>query len=168
MNMPIRAQASGTHNEKGRYRPSPPLPMPPYQLYTPPTANRAPLPIHSPKSPGGPSHPPGPAHGFTSYFPSMEGDNVGLGGPTASELMHMLLPAPYLSAHMTVLKGRSPIREAVERVSRARKALDAYQRSFAVARSDNLSTCGKASKASMNLDGQSRFRIWPVLRSDPQ
>ena len=77
---------------------------------------------YSPKSPGGPSHPLGPAHGFTSYFPSMEGDNVGLGGPTASELMHMLLPAPYLSAHMTVLKGRSPIREAVERVSRARKA----------------------------------------------
>jgi hypothetical protein len=77
---------------------------------------------YSPKSPGGPSsHPLGSAHGFTSYFPSMEGDNVGLGGPTASELMHMLLPAPYLSAHMTVLKGRSPIREAVERVSRARK-----------------------------------------------
>ena len=76
---------------------------------------------YSPKSPGTPSHPPGPACGFTSYFPSMEGDNVGLGGPTASELMHMLLPAPYLSAHMTVLKGRSPIREAVERVSRARK-----------------------------------------------
>lgn len=77
---------------------------------------------HSPKSPGGPSHPLGPVCGFTSCFPSMEGDNVGLGGPTASELMHMLLPAPYLSAHMTVLKGRSPIREAVERVSRARKA----------------------------------------------
>ena len=76
---------------------------------------------YSPKSPGAPSHPPGPACGFTSYFPSTEGDNVGLGGPTASELMHMLLPAPYLSAHMTVLKGRSPIREAVERVSRARK-----------------------------------------------
>jgi len=78
--------------------------------------------IHSPRSPGGPSHSPIPAYGFTSYFPSMEGDNVGLGGPTASELMHMLLPAPYLSAHMTVLKGRGPIREAVERVSRARKA----------------------------------------------
>ena len=77
---------------------------------------------HSPKSPGGPSHPLGPVYGFTSYLPSMEGDNVGLGGPTASELMHMLLPAPYLSAHMTVLKGRGPIREAVERVSRARKA----------------------------------------------
>jgi hypothetical protein len=77
---------------------------------------------HSPKSPGGPFQPLGPAHGFTSYFPSMERDNVGLGGPTASELMHMLLPAPYLSAHMTVLKGRSPIRESVERVSRARKA----------------------------------------------
>lgn len=77
---------------------------------------------YSPKSPAGPSHPPGPSYGFTSYFPSMEGDNVGLGGPTASELMHMLLPAPYLSAHMTVLKGRSPVREAVERVSRARKA----------------------------------------------
>ena len=77
---------------------------------------------HSPKSPSGPFQHIGPAHGFTSYFPSMEGDNVGLGGPTASELMHMLLPAPYLSAHMTVLKGRSPIREAVERVSRARKA----------------------------------------------
>ena len=76
----------------------------------------------SPKSPGGPSHPINPAYGLTSYFPSMEGDNVGLGGPTASELMHMLLPAPYLSAHMTVLKGRSPIREAIERVSRARKA----------------------------------------------
>jgi len=75
----------------------------------------------SPKSPGGPSQPLGVTYGFTSYFPSMEGDNVGLGGPTASELMHMLLPAPYLSAHMTVLKGRSPIREAVERVSRARK-----------------------------------------------
>jgi len=79
-------------------------------------------PSYSPKSPGGPSHPLGPAHGFTSYFPSMEGDNIGLGEPTASELMHMLLPAPYLSAHMTVLKGRCPIREAVERVSRARKA----------------------------------------------
>lgn len=77
---------------------------------------------YSPKSPGGPSHPLGSVHGFTSYFPSMEGDNVGLGGLTASELMHMLLPAPYLSAHMTVLKGRSPIREAVERVSRAKKA----------------------------------------------
>lgn len=75
---------------------------------------------HSPKSPGAPSHPPGPAYGFTSYFPSAEGDNVN--EPTASELMHMLLPAPYLSAHMTVLKGRTPIREAVERVSRARKA----------------------------------------------
>lgn len=75
---------------------------------------------YSPKSPGGPSHQLGPSHGFTSYFPSTEGDNVG--GPTASELMHMLLPAPYLSAHMTVLKGRSPIREAVERVSRARKS----------------------------------------------
>jgi len=78
--------------------------------------------IHSPRSPAGPSHSPSPAYGFTSYFPSMEGDNVGLGGPAASELMHMLLPAPYLSAHMTVLKGRGPIREAVERVSRARKA----------------------------------------------
>lgn len=78
--------------------------------------------LHSPKSPGGPSHPLTPAHGFTSYFPSMEGDNVGLGGPTASELMHMLLPAPYLSAHMTVLKGRAPIREAVQRVSRAKRA----------------------------------------------
>ncbi|KAF9653949.1 hypothetical protein BDM02DRAFT_3107114 [Thelephora ganbajun] len=77
---------------------------------------------YSPRSPCGPSHPLSPAYGFTSYFPSMEGDNVGLGGPTASELMHMLLPAPYLSAHMTVLKGRSPIREAVERVSRAKKA----------------------------------------------
>lgn len=77
---------------------------------------------YSPKSPGGPSNPLGPSYGLTSYFPSMEGDNVGLGGPTASELMHMLLPAPYLSAHMTVLKGRSPIRESVERVSRARKA----------------------------------------------
>lgn len=75
---------------------------------------------YSPKSPGGPSHQLGPSHGFTSYFPSTEGDNVS--GPTASELMHMLLPAPYLSAHMTVLKGRSPIREAVERVSRARKS----------------------------------------------
>lgn len=73
---------------------------------------------YSPKSPGGPFHQLGPAHGFTSRFPA-EGDNS---GPTASELMHMLLPAPYLSAHMTVLKGRSPIREAVERVSRARKA----------------------------------------------
>jgi len=78
--------------------------------------------VHSPRSPGGPSHSPIPAYGFTSYFPSLEGDNVGLGGPSTSELMHMLLPAPYLSAHMTVLKGRSPIREAVERVSRARKA----------------------------------------------
>ena len=76
----------------------------------------------SPKSPGGPSHPLGPTCGLTSYFPSTEGDSIGLGGQTASELMHMMLPAPYLSAHMTVLKGRSPIREAVERVSRARKA----------------------------------------------
>lgn len=75
---------------------------------------------YSPKSPSAPPHTPGPVHGFTSYFPSTEGDNVP--GPAASELMHMLLPAPYLSAHMTVLKGRGPIREAVERVSRARKA----------------------------------------------
>lgn len=74
---------------------------------------------HSLKSPGGPSHQPGPTYGFTSYFPSTESDDS---GPTASELMHILLPAPYLSAHMTVLKGRSPIREAVERVSRAKKA----------------------------------------------
>lgn len=73
----------------------------------------------SPKSPGGPSHRSGHTHGFTSSFPPTEGDG---GGLTASELMHMLLPAPYLSAHMTVLKGRSPIREAVERVSRAKKA----------------------------------------------
>lgn len=81
---------------------------------------------YSPKSPSGPSHHAGPVYGFTSYFPSADGDNVGLGGPTASELMHMLLPAPYLSAHMTVLKGRSPIREAVERVSRARKAKSSH------------------------------------------
>lgn len=74
---------------------------------------------YSPKSPGAPSHQLGHTHGFTSCFPPTGGDSS---GPTASELMHMLLPAPYLSAHMTVLKGRSPIRESVERVSRARKA----------------------------------------------
>lgn len=75
--------------------------------------------LYSPKSPGGPSHQLGLTRGFTSCFPPTEGDG---NGSTASELMHILLPAPYLSAHMTVLKGRSPVREAVERVSRAKKA----------------------------------------------
>ena len=73
---------------------------------------------HSPRSPGVPSRRVGPKHGFTSRF-NPEGDNS---WPTESELMRMLLPAPYLSTHMTVLKGRSPIRESIERVSRAKKA----------------------------------------------
>ncbi|KAF7979884.1 hypothetical protein HWV62_40669 [Athelia sp. TMB] len=61
------------------------------------------------------SRPPTPQQ-YTSQFP-----------PTDShhhiESMHPLLPPPYLNVHLTVLATRSPIREAFDRVVRAKQSV---------------------------------------------
>ncbi|TFK94572.1 hypothetical protein K466DRAFT_476026 [Polyporus arcularius HHB13444] len=51
---------------------------------------------------------------FTSHFPPQEQS-------AASEVIHPLLPPPYLSAHLTVLAYRNPIAESYDRVIRAKE-----------------------------------------------
>lgn len=61
------------------------------------------------------SRPPTPQQ-YTSHFPPVDHyHNL--------EAMHPLLPPPYLSAHLTVLATRSPIREAFDRVARAKQGI---------------------------------------------
>ncbi|RPD78271.1 hypothetical protein L226DRAFT_543692 [Lentinus tigrinus ALCF2SS1-7] len=51
---------------------------------------------------------------FTSHFPPQEQS-------AALEVIHPLLPPPYLSAHLTVLAYRNPIAESYDRVIRAKQ-----------------------------------------------
>lgn len=64
--------------------------------------------------PGTTSRPPTPQQ-YTSQFPPADSHHN-------HENMHTLLPPPYLSAHLTVLATRSPIREAFDRVARAKQS----------------------------------------------
>jgi hypothetical protein len=61
------------------------------------------------------SPPRSPTVGFVSHFPPADETNE------ASELIHSLLPPPYLTAHLTVLTHKTPIQESYERVSRAKR-----------------------------------------------
>lgn len=61
------------------------------------------------------TRPPSPNHHTVSFFPPLNPQHV-----TAMEGIHPLLPAPYLSNHLTVLVRRTPIRESLDRVMRAR------------------------------------------------
>lgn len=57
-----------------------------------------------------------PTPSYTSFFPPANPH-------VNQDLIHPLLPPPYLGAHLTVLATRSPIREAFERVGRAKQGL---------------------------------------------
>ena len=57
-----------------------------------------------------------PTPSFTSFFPPANPH-------VNQDLIHPLLPPPYLGAHLTVLATRSPIREAFGRVGRAKQGL---------------------------------------------
>ena len=61
------------------------------------------------------TRPPSPNLHTTSFFPSVNPQHANV-----LEGIHPLLPAPYLSNHMTVLVRRTPIRESFDRVMRAR------------------------------------------------
>lgn len=57
-----------------------------------------------------------PTPSLTSFFPPANPH-------VNQDLIHPLLPPPYLGAHLTVLATRGPIREAFERVGRAKQGL---------------------------------------------
>lgn len=61
------------------------------------------------------TRPPSPNLHTVSFFPPVNPQHV-----NAMEGIHPLLPAPYLSNHLTVLVRRTPIRESFDRVMRAR------------------------------------------------
>lgn len=61
------------------------------------------------------TRPPSPNPHTILFFPPVNQQHV-----NAMEGIHPLLPAPYLSNHMTVLARRTPIRESFDRVIRAR------------------------------------------------
>lgn len=64
--------------------------------------------------PAASSRPPTPQQ-YTSQFPHADPHHH-------LESMHPLLPPPYLCTHLTVLATRSPIREAFDRVARAKQS----------------------------------------------
>lgn len=61
------------------------------------------------------TRPPSPNFHTVSFFPPTNPQHV-----NTMEGIHPLLPAPYLSNHLTVLVRRTPIRESFDRVARAR------------------------------------------------
>ena len=61
------------------------------------------------------TRPPSPSPHTVSFFPPANPQHV-----NTMEGIHPLLPAPYLSNHLTVLVRRTPIRESFDRVARAR------------------------------------------------
>jgi hypothetical protein len=61
------------------------------------------------------TRPPSPNFHTVTFFPPVNPQHV-----NAMEEIHPLLPAPYLSNHLTVLVRRTPIRESFDRVMRAR------------------------------------------------
>lgn len=61
------------------------------------------------------TRPPSPTPHTISFFPPVNPQHTHV-----MEGIHPLLPAPYLSNHLTVLARRTPIRESFDRVTRAR------------------------------------------------
>ena len=61
------------------------------------------------------TRPPSPSLHTVTFFPPVNPQHV-----NAMEGIHPLLPAPYLSNHLTVLVRRTPIRESFDRVMRAK------------------------------------------------
>jgi hypothetical protein len=61
------------------------------------------------------TRPPSPNFHTVSFFPPVNPQHA-----NAMEGIHPLLPAPYLSNHLTVLVRRTPIRESFDRVVKAR------------------------------------------------
>jgi len=54
---------------------------------------------------------------YTSHFPQQHNSQVNL------DIMHPLLPPPYLGAHLTVLATKNPVRESFSRVARAKQGM---------------------------------------------